>query len=499
MMLLSEKEVSSMNVLIIDIGSSSMRGILFDDNGNKKYSRQVKYQTRSKLNGDIEQSPHEWEEALILIMKQIVQMADEGNDTIEAIAITAQRSSIIPIDKDGKPLMNAIMWQDVRNREICKELEKENSVIFERSGSKVNTVFSGSKMTWVKQNRPDIYKKVHKFVNIPEYIMHRMTGEYYTDHTYGSRSNLMNLRERKWDSDLLELFQIHEEQLCQLKAPGSICGYTTVEFSTAVGVPCGVPVISAGGDQQCAAVGQGAYAKGTISIVTGTGGYLIAASDTLSDKLDADVIYNCSAVRGKYIMEANVLTCCSAFDWFCKNFYDDDVIDYQRINRELKKEEENVGKCLVLPYFQGKSTPDWNAEAKAVFAGITLATRRQDILKAILEGICMEINNNIQLLKKYAVIERAYIGGGLTNSPVINQMQADVYGIPLYHMEDSESTAIGALMVTLCSLGVYSSMEEAFLRIRGKDQKEKYIAHPGRHDIYKKKQIEMNQLYYKIY
>lgn len=487
-----------MNILVIDVGTSSIRGILYRGNGEKVFVKQVKYQPVHGDDGRVEQPASDFEDALILILQAFTSRIHIFKAEIDAISITAQRSSVIPLDVSGQPLMDTIMWQDTRNREICRLLETYDDEIFRLSGARVNCVFSGGKMMWIRLVRPEIYKDVFKFVNIPEYLIHLMTGEYVTDHTYGSRSNLMNLRTREWDDRLLELFQVNKEHLCTLKEPGSVVGHISEDFSRRSGLRVGIPVISAGGDQQCAAIGHGAYKEGTISIVTGTGAFLVAASRNIPENLSGDIICNCSSVSEEYIIEANVLTCSSAFDWYCRTFYDWEKIDYARINQELEEIYYEESSCLVLPYFQGRSTPNWNPEAKAAFLDMTLGTRREEILKAVLEGIFLEISNNIHIFRKYVDVDSAYISGGLTNSEIMNDMQADIYGIPLYHLEDTESTSVGALIVALKKL-TGKSIDEVFADIRRRDAIEKYDFDDERHHVYLEKQKRMNELYSRLY
>ena len=413
-----------MNTLIVDIGTSSMRGILFTEQGERLASCQVLYEPVKYPDGRIEQAPGDFSGALRKIASAAAKEAKEQKTAVDAVAVTAQRSAIIPVDRDGKPLMDTIMWQDRRNAGICKELEGKNDLIFERSGARINTVFSGSRMAWILRNCPEVFERLFKLVNIPEFVMHEMTGEYKTDVTYASRSHLMNLRTRKWDEEMLKLFGVLPELLCEIQEPGSVCGYLTAVFAEKTGLPEGIPVITSGGDQQCAAVGQGAYKEGTLSLVAGTGGFLVTALDEVPENPDPRLIFNCSSVAGRYMVEANVLTCCSAFDWFGRNFYPqrDGKIDYAAINEELKALEGNVSGVMVLPYFQGRSTPKWNPKARAHFGDISLAEGRGDMVKGLLEGIFMEIRNNILLFGEYVGIQKAYISGGLTNSEVINQI-----------------------------------------------------------------------------
>lgn len=246
-----------MHILTVDVGTSSMRGIVFTREGRALFSGQRAYQPLYLQNGWVEQEPADWESALFALLSQAAEAAGAGGWGLDAIALTSQRSSIIPVDKDMRPLCNAIMWQDKRVEPLCRELERENNWVFKRCGSRVNPVFSGTKMAWLRRERPDLYKKAYKLLAVPDYLLWLLTGRLATDHTYGSRSLLMNLRTRQWDRDLLALFGVGEEKLCPLIEPGSVCGILTKEAAARTGLSQGLPVVTAGGDQQCGAIGQG--------------------------------------------------------------------------------------------------------------------------------------------------------------------------------------------------------------------------------------------------
>ena len=191
-----------MNVLVIDVGTSSMRGIVFDHKGKCLVQKQKLYQATYLENSWVEQNPEDWTDALCEIIRENVLEMNKFGEKIEAISITSQRSSVIPVDKDIRPLTNAIMWQDKRTNHICEMLESLNNEVFALSGSRVNPVFSASKMTWIREERPDIYEKTYKFLVIPDYLIYIMTGNLCTDHTYGSRSLLMNIHTHQWDDRL---------------------------------------------------------------------------------------------------------------------------------------------------------------------------------------------------------------------------------------------------------------------------------------------------------
>lgn len=486
-----------MNILVIDVGTSSMRSVLLTDKGEELTVKQYLYSVTFMANSYVEQNPSDWENALYQIIRDTVKEANDNNWQIDAITMTSQRSSIIPVDENIRPLCNAIMWQDKRTNEICDNLKEYNDEVFALCGSRINPVFSGSKMTWVRRNCPEIYEKVYKFIVIPDYLNYLMTGELCTDYTYGSRSLLMNIYTHEWDDRLLEIFEVEKEKLCKLVAPGSITGYTSKEFNAITGINVGVPVISAGGDQQCGAIGQGVVKKGNLSITAGTGGFLITATDKVPENLGQDVICNFSSINGQYVLESSVLTCCSAFDWFKREFYDG--ISYSEIDEIIAKTPIGSNGCICLPYFQGRSTPDWNNMAKGIFANITLATTRNDMLRSLLEGICYEIGNGISRMRNYLDIIDIYVNGGLTNSAPFNEIQCNVYGAKLIRRGKADATARGALMVAATSLGVYKSVEEAFNIIGQSSDIKVYTPNSDTVEKYKEARDKMNTLYHQVW
>lgn len=486
-----------MNILVIDVGTSSMRGILFSHEGKLLAEKQTLYSVSYLENSWVEQEASDWENALYGIIKTVAGVAEKKQWGIDAVTITSQRSSVIPVDQNIHPLCNAIMWQDKRTNEICERFSPLNDKVFSLCGSRINPVFSASKMTWIRENRPEIYKKTYKFLVIPDYLIYLMTGELCTDYTYGSRSLLMNIYSHQWDDELLDIFQVEKEKLCDLIEPGSICGRVTKEFSELTGCPEGIPVITAGGDQQCGAIGQGVVKKGILSVTAGTGGFLITATDKVPEHLEPDVICNFSSIKNQYILESSVLTCCSAFDWFQREFYGG--CSYDEINAAIESSPVGSNGCVCLPYFQGRGTPDWNNLAKAEFSNVTLGTTKADMLRSLLEGICYEIGNGIDTMGKYLDILDIFVNGGLTNSEVFNRIQCCVYGTKIIRRGKADATARGALMVAAQAAGAYSSVEEAFKQISQNDEVKVYLPNEEYTQQYEKYKGQMNHLYKKLW
>lgn len=486
-----------MNILVLDVGSSSMRGILFDEAGAELASKQIPYLERYLPNGWVEQDAREWEKAMCTILAHIFRAAGDHGHTVDAISLTAQRSSVIPVDADVEPLTPAIMWQDKRTMEICGEAAQYNEEIFSICGARVNPVFSATKMTWIRENQPEIYAKTYKFLTVSSFLLHRLTGKLCTDYTYGSRSLLMNLRTHQWDDRLLEIFRVEKSKLCTLIPPGSICGRLNEEMARRVGGRKDIPVISAGGDQQCGAIGQGVVEEGTLSVTAGTGGFLITAVNRVPENLRSDVVCNDFSIRGMYILESNVICCCSAFDWYIRNF--SPSFSYEELNELAMSSPIGAGGVRCLPYFQGRSTPDWNSSARANFYGIGLNSQKSDMLRALLEGICFEIANGIDTMKRYTEIKTILVNGGLTNSPVFNAIQADVYGTTLERRGKADATARGALAVAMEAVGICGSVAEAMDRIQSGESVKTYEPVPENIPKYLAFREEMNDIYRKLY
>ncbi|MCU6748376.1 FGGY family carbohydrate kinase [Faecalicatena acetigenes] len=488
-----------MNIAVIDVGTSSIRGILYNNSGKILHMHQIRYQVQYINETFAEKDPEEWKCDLYAIGKNLSEWTNEHHIHIDGLSLTSQRSTVIPVDKNAVPLSQAIMWMDKRNTSIGNELKHAEKLISEKTGARINDVFSGSKMTWIKRNQPEIYASAYKILTVADYFALLMTGEFKTDHTYGSRSSLMNIRTRQWDDELLKLFEIEKGKLCDLISPGEVLGTTTEDFFHATGIMQGTPLISAGGDQQCAALGLGIIKTGDMELTTGTGAFLLAYSDKVPDNLEDNVICGAHAEKGKYVLESSILSCCSLYDWFKNQFYVD-TTDYDLINQDILQSVPGSNGCTVLPYFQGRGTPDWNADASGCFLNLTLRTTRQDMARSILESIAMETANNIDVLENYVgYTNKIHISGGLTNFSAFNQIQADVYQKELIKSKNPEQTSLGGLINALIGLGYYTDYQSALNAVKKEEKSVLYVPDKMNASLYKEKRLYMNKMYKKLY
>lgn len=446
--------------LVIDIGTSSMRGILYDKNGKSLYKIQLKYQPTYHKDGGVEQDAKTFYDYCVEICQKAAEFANGNSIDIKAISMTAQRSSLIPI-KNGEPTHSAIMWQDTRVNRLVREYTAYNDFFIKRSGSRLNAVYLGSKISWLKHERPDIYNNSDKMLNISSYLIYCMTGSYSMDTTYGSRTNIMNIKMLDWDDELLKILGIDREKLPTLVAPGEVAGTVTKKFANLTGLKEGTPLVSAGGDQQCAAMGEGLLNNDSVSINTGTGGYIIKNINELPEVLSDHIIYNVSSVPGKYILEIDLLACSSILNWFIKNFYGDIEGSYEEINKDIESCYNKNINVTAIPYPKGKSVGINDTRIRTAFTNVGLSTTKADMLYSLMTSLFVEINDGINILRSYGPVSSVIIGGGLTNSKIMNQMQADAYNLTLHKSSVTESTSIGALISVLVNQGIYKTFQEA--------------------------------------
>lgn len=468
-------------ILAIDTGTTSIRGVLFDTTGTNIGMVQVDNPPVYYPDGRVEQDPRAWRRALSHILTASAAQAQQASRAIAAISLTSQRSSVIAVSKEGEPLFPALMWQDVRTASRCTDMAEHKQLVYARTGLPISPVFSAIKMQWLKEEQPDVYQRSYKLIGIQDYLIHSLTGRFVTDRSLASRTNLFNLDTRDWDDELIKLFGIEKNRLCDLVNPGQAVGSLSPEVAAQTGLTAGIPVISAGGDQQCAALGMGLLSLDGVVANTGTGSYVIGYADRPIHDPQMRLFCNVAAVPGMYVLEAASLTAGVIYRWFTEQFYQAEPAAgaaastgagtsaavcadrYDRINAEASAAAPGSGGLLFLPYFKGSGAPAWNPDAKGTFYGLTLSTTRGDMARAILEGIVADMAENLSLIESLSGPKHTVIAaGGLTRLPEYNRIQANLFGRPVTCASESEATALGAFISAAVSLGLYPSHAAAF-------------------------------------
>ena len=472
-----------MNILVLDVGTTSMRGILYDPHGVVMGTEEVL--TPLVYTGEwIEQKPEVFTEGVTRIVRALSAQAEIG-----AITLTAFRSAPALVDGSGNALTNFIMWQDTRTRSICQALSDHNDAVYRKTGSRINPVFTASKITWWNANRPELVARAHKMMVVPDYIIHYMTGEFITDYTYGSRTSLMDIGTHTWDADMCGLFGVDPRLLCTLVPQGAVCGQVNRRFSEAAGVARGTPVISAGGDQQCGALGLGELDERSLVLNCGTGAYITALSREPYLK-NPNTVCNVAAVPEHYVIESSLLTGASALNWVVREFFPelwhDGNADFGRFNEIAASVPPLANGLYCVPHFQGCGPRDWNAASRATFTGFSLNSHRADLARAIYEGMAAEIVKSMHTLPESTLnVERIYMGGGLSKSALFDQILSDMTGREIACWSDSQATALGAWCSAAVATGLFEDHGSALASARQGASLHTYAPDPENHGKYR--------------
>ena len=475
------------SILVIDIGSTSMKAVLHDSNGAGQFISRRDTRPEYLADKQVQMDAGRLKANLLSLLSESYAYIQDRGAGLLAISVTSQRSSVVPVDAAGEPLAPVIMWHDKRTVPLCEKLAEHNDRVFSLAGLPISPVYSAIKMLWIKRHLPEVYQKTAKMLGIHDFALHTLCGGFCTDHSLASSTNLLNLRTLQWDSELLQIFNIDKDRLCGLAVQGSICGKTTAELSRLTGIPCGTPVVTAGGDQQSGALGQGVLSIGKMKHTTGTGSYLLAYAD--QPVIDPQQRFQCKvgAVPGTYCLEAGTFTAGAVYRWFFEQFYKEAAPDkgFMAINQEAAQSRPGASGVLMLPHFAGSGAPSWNPLDTGVFYNISLSTTRADMARSILEGILLESKQNLRLFEEsLGKAEQISAAGGLTQFSFYNQLQADILGAQIMNYPNPEASALGAWISAAVACGLFESHEKAFQSAQVTGEEKMYTPRPGQTDFY---------------
>jgi glycerol kinase len=393
-------------------------------------------------------------------------------ERVIGISVTNQRETLVPIGEDGSPLHNAIVWQDRRTVPQCDWIEKELSqdAVYSITGLTVDPYFSAPKILWVKQNEESVFKNAHKFLLVHDYLIYRLSDEFVTDYSNASRTMLFDLRQAVWSARILNGLGIPKEKLPKTAESGTKVGELTSKAADETGLKEGTPVVTGGGDQQCAALGVGVVREGMLKATTGTGTFILAHSKTV--RLDPGLRVLCSrhVVPDSFVVEASMFTTGSALKWFRDNLgseertiADDRGVDtYDVITEEANKIPAGSEGVVHIPHFVGAGAPNWNPHSRGIFAGLALGHTRAHIIRAILEGVSYEIRTNVEVMRELGLpCQEVRVTGGAARSETWMQIQADILRMPVIRTQMEEATAVGAAILAYKGVGVFKSVAQA--------------------------------------
>lgn len=466
-------------VMALDQGTTSSRCILFNKQGEILSMAQKEFGQIYPKPGWVEHNPKEIWSSQLAVTTEAMAMAGASPEDIAAIGITNQRETTIVWDKTtGEPVYNAIVWQCRRTADKIDALSAAGygDMIRKKTGLVPDAYFSATKIAWILENVPDAREKAQKgellFGTVDSWLIYNLTkGEVHvTDYTNASRTMLYDIHNLCWDKELLELFDIPESMLPEVKPSSCIYGYTE---NTILGGR--IPIAGIAGDQQAALFGQCCFSKGQVKNTYGTGCFLLmnTGREAIASRngLITTIAASCDE-QVEYALEGSVFVGGAAVQWLRDGMR---MIKSAAQTEEYSDKVQDTTGVYVVPAFAGMGAPYWNPYARGTILGITRGCEKEHFIRAALESIAYQTYDVLKAMEEDAEVSIAglKVDGGASANNFLMQFQADILGARVYRPECIETTALGAAYLAGLAVGYWKNREE----IRENWQLEKEFIH----------------------
>ncbi len=438
--------------LAIDLGTTGCRSILFDEKLQQLAASYEEYGLITPKEKWTEQDAQLWWELTLRTAENAVKKAGISAKEIKSISISSQGITIVPIDRDIKPLCNAISWLDVRAVDEAAQIEADfgNEKIFTLTGKNIDPAYTLPKLLWWKKNKPEIYKNAWKFLMPMDFLVAKFTGNCVSDHSMASGTLMYDIKNFCWSREILDFYGISEDKLPSLAFAGESAGCVLPEVAERLGISPDCVVGVGAQDQKCAAYGVG-LRDGVMTISLGTAAAITKLWYEAKTEINNGIGWCGYVEENAFVTEGVVGTAgtCLRFtrDLMFKNE------DYITIDREAEAARERGSSLLFFPYLNGTSDSDAGAEGEGCFLGVNLATTRGDFALAVMEGVAFCMRSILETMDAYGNIHTIILLGGGAKSKLWSQIIADVTGMQLKVPTVIEAAGAGAARLAAKAVG----------------------------------------------
>ena len=452
-------------LVAIDQGTTSTRAILFDLDGNIKFTSQFEFNQYFPKNGWVEHNPNEIWLTTLKALKKVIKKASLLRGKILSIGITNQReTTILWNKKTGKPVYNAIVWQDRRTQDYCEELKKKNyeKIFRKKTGLFIDPYFSATKIKWILENVKNVKKLLKSnnllFGTVDTFLIWKLTnGQHHlTEATNACRTMLFNINNNKWDKEILKKLKISENILPKVKNSADNFGLTSKRI-----VGSEIPISAVLGDQQAAAVGQSCFERGSVKSTYGTGAFVIMNTGSKKiyskNKLLTTICYRLNG-KNTYALEGSIFIAGAGVQWlrdklkFINNAFDTETI------AQSKKNNEGV---YVVPAFSGLGAPHWRPDTRGLITGLTRNSDWKSLVRAVVESVAYQSFDLFESMKKDGLKPNIIkVDGGMVANNWFSQFLSDIIKLKVIRPKVLETTALGTALLAGYQIGEFKSLNE---------------------------------------
>ena len=463
-------------IIAHDLGTSGNKATLFSEDGILVASHTCPYPTDFREGNRAEQNPHDWWNAIVETTRALLKVVSPGD--IAGIALSGQMMGCLCVDKNGNPLRPHMLYCDQRS--VAEEAMLAQKIdplrFYEITGHRISASYSIEKLMWVKNNEPDVFANTDKVLNAKDYINYRLCGTIATDPSDASGMNAYDLNTWSWSEEIITAAGLDLSYFPEVRSSVDVIGEITRAASEATGLKAGTPVICGGGDGSCAGVGVGCISPGSAYNCLGSSSWIaLTVEKPIVDEQRRTMNW-AHVVPGLLHPSGTMQTAGSAYNWMVNELcsHEQDLAKvsgrsvFEFIDEQLSGSPVGANKLLFLPYLMGERTPRWNVDAKGAFVGLTLSHKHGDMLRAVMEGITLNLGYIVNIFRSHVPIDSITVVGGGAKNAIWQQMMADVYQaeirIPNFL---EEATSMGAAVLAGIGSGLFPDFNviDRFIRI----------------------------------
>ncbi|MBY6037354.1 gluconate kinase [Fictibacillus nanhaiensis] len=453
----------------IDIGTTSTKVVLFDERGSAVAQHAEGYPLLALEPGAAEQNPDEIYAAVLTSLKKTIEKSGVKAERIGLLSFSTAMHSLIAVDKEGNPITNSITWADTRSEPFAFKVKSSRDALdlYKRTGVPIHPMTPLFKLMWIKNTSPEIFQRAEKFVGIKDYILFRWFGEWATDYASAAATGLWNMHHFIWDEEALRLADVTPRQLPQLKPTTFYWEGLSERVAKECGLDRNVKVAIGATDGPLSNLGVGAVSPGDVAITIGTSG---AIRTTSSERVvDAEGRTFCYPLtENLWVSGGPVNNGGIAFQWVHDLFHEkEEQAAYEEVSFAAETAPAGCEGLVFLPHLTGERAPLWDAEAKGSFIGLTLRHTKNHMVRAVLEGVILNLFQVYRLVTNQVAENReevkVYATGGFTQSALWKQILADVFQKEVSIPEHTESSCLGAVLLGRFAVGDIENLQEAAL------------------------------------
>ena len=447
-----------MKYIGIDLGTSAMKLLLTDSQGNVLKTIVRKYPIFYPVSGWSEQNPSDWFREMMIGIKLLITDCEESE--IAGIGIAGQMHGLVVLDEEDKVIRPAILWNDGRT---YKEVDFLNQSIGEKKllEETSNIAFAGftaPKILWMKQHEPELFSKIKKIMLPKDYLNYCLTGVFATEYSDAAGTLLLDVRQKKWSESMLQICGITVSQLPSLFESYEAIGTLREEIAKELGLSRGVKVAAGAADNAAAAIGTGTIGEGNCNISLGTSGTIFIPCSNYDAKWGKS-LHTFIHADGNYHLLGCILSAASCNKWFMEQILREE--DYSKIQKAVTQEKLGRNSIFFLPYLMGERSPINDTDARGTFIGMSMDSTAEDMLLAVLEGVGFALRDCIEIAREQGItITRSTICGGGAKSKLWLQIISNILQTELVAVKAEEGPGYGGAMLAAVACKEYKNIQE---------------------------------------